>query len=102
MKKFVTTLLFLAAACSAAAAQPAAQTRPKPEADSGSPALRQKTFEKTWEIVRDKFYDPNFNGVDWNEVRGRYAPQVASVKSDEELYKLLNKMLAELKVSHMA
>jgi carboxyl-terminal processing protease len=102
MKNFVITILFLAAACAVAVAQPASPLQPKTEAaDSGSPALRQKTFEKTWEIVRDKFYDPNFNGVDWDKVRERYAPQVAAVKTDEELYKLLNRMLGELKISHM-
>jgi C-terminal peptidase prc len=50
--------------------------------------------------VRDKFFDPNFNGVDWNKARERYAPRVASVKTDAELYDLLNDMLGELHTSH--
>ncbi|MDQ5835991.1 MAG: S41 family peptidase [Acidobacteriota bacterium] len=102
MKKLAVTILFLAAACAAAHAQPAPTPQPKADAsDASANALRQKTFEKTWETVRDKFYDPNFNGVDWKAVRERYAPRVASVKSDAELYDLLKEMLAELKVSHM-
>jgi C-terminal peptidase prc len=101
MKKFLLTI-FLAAACAHVAAQTLSQTSEK--AGNAAPparARRLKTFEKTWEIVRDKFYDPNFNGVDWNGVRARYAPRVASVKTDAELYELLNAMLSELKVSHM-
>ncbi len=66
-----------------------------------SPQVRQKTFEKVWQTVNDKFFDSTFGGVDWQAVRTRYAPLVAKVKTDAELYKLLNKMLAELKVSHM-
>jgi carboxyl-terminal processing protease len=102
MKKLLLTILFSAALCAGAAAQ-AAQT---PRMDGGTDdarahALRQKTFERAWEIVRDEFYDPRFNGADWNEVRSRYAPQVASARTDAELYELLNRMLSELKVSHM-
>src|SRR4051794_7822573 len=100
MKKLLTAILCLVVAHVAVAAQVASK-RPDAAAAAGTHALRQKTFEKAWEIVRDKFYDPNFNGVDWNRTRERYAPLVAAVKSDEELYELLNRMLAELKVSHM-
>jgi carboxyl-terminal processing protease len=63
--------------------------------------VRQKTFEKVWRTVNEKYFDPNFGGLDWRAVRERYAPQVAAVKTDAELYKLLNRMLGELKVSHM-
>lgn len=100
MKKLFITILFLVLACSAAAAQSASTSQAVSDA-AGASALRQKTFERAWEVVRDKFYDPNFNGVDWEAVRARYAPQVAAVKTDEELYKLLNRMVGELKVSHM-
>ncbi|MBV9924402.1 MAG: PDZ domain-containing protein [Acidobacteria bacterium] len=95
MKRLLCTILILLSAHAAAAAQTPAK---KPDAAA---ELRRKTFEKVWETVRDKFYDPNFNGVDWGEVRERYAPQVAAVKTDAELYDLLRKMLSELKVSHM-
>lgn len=27
-------------------------------------------FDAVWETVNDNFYDPNFNGLDWAEVRG--------------------------------
>jgi carboxyl-terminal processing protease len=94
MKKFLTTILCLAFA-HAAAAQMA------PKKSDAAATLRQKTFEKAWAVVRDKFYDPNFNGVDWNGVRERYAPLVAAAKTDAELYEILNRMLSELKVSHM-
>src|SRR6188472_267300 len=94
MKKLVSTL-FLLAATTATAAQEL------PKKTDAAAELRRKTFEKTWEIVRDKFYDPNFNGIDWNKARERYAPLAAAAKSDAELYDLLKQMLSELKVSHM-
>jgi len=66
-----------------------------------SPQIRQKTFEKIWKTVNEKFYDANLGGVDWKAARMRYAPQVAAVKSDAEFYELMEKMLGEFKVSHL-
>ena len=67
-----------------------------------TPEVRQKTFEIVWQTVKDKHFDPNFNGVNWDAVRLNYAPLVAAVKSDNELYSVLNKMLGELKQSHFS
>jgi carboxyl-terminal processing protease len=63
--------------------------------------VRQKTFEKVWRTVNEKYFDPNFGGLDWRAVRESYAPQAAAVKTDADLHQLLNRMLGELKVSHM-
>lgn len=66
-----------------------------------SPQVRQKTFEKIWETVNEKYFDANFGGIDWKAAHDRYAPQVAQVKSDAEFYNLIKAMLGELKVSHL-
>ena len=34
--------------------------------------IRQKTFEKVWQIVNDNFWDPTFGGVDWKAIRAKY------------------------------
>ncbi len=70
-------------------------------AKESSPQVRQKTFEAVWSTVQKKYYDPTYGGVDWNKVHERYAPQVAAVKSDAELYEVLGKMLGELHTSHL-
>lgn len=92
---FLAAVFIFTAAATATEAQ-----QPSPARES-TPELRRKTFQMAWETVRDKFYDPNFNGVDWNKVHERYSPLVDAAKTDAELYGLLNRMLAELKVSHM-
>jgi carboxyl-terminal processing protease len=83
----------------------AAQTRP--EAVAGrvavpAPDPRQETFEIVWRTVKEKHFDPTFGGVDWDKVREQYAPRVRAVKSDGELYILLQQMLGELHQSHFA
>jgi carboxyl-terminal processing protease len=57
-------------------------------------------FEQVWQTVSDRFYDPNFNGVDWKAMRSKYAPQVTNVKSRQEFVAVINLMLSELKTSH--
>jgi carboxyl-terminal processing protease len=69
-------------------------------AREATPELRRQTFEIVWRTIRDKHFDPNFNGVDWDKVHDVYAPRVARVKSDKEFYELLQAMLGELHQSH--
>jgi len=50
--------------------------------------------------VNETYFDPTFGGINWKDVHDRYLPQITTVEKDEEFYKLINKMLWELKVSH--
>lgn len=95
MKRLTAFLSSICLILAAALAVPAQTTK------ESSPQVRQKTFEAVWNTVQKKYYDPTFGGVDWNKVHERYAPQVAAVKSDAELYELLAKMLGELHTSHL-
>jgi carboxyl-terminal processing protease len=65
-----------------------------------TPELRQQTFEIVWRTIKEKHFDPKFNGVDWDKVHDVYAPRVARVTSDKEFYELLQEMLGELHQSH--
>jgi len=58
-------------------------------------------FETVWQTVNQKYFDPTFGGLDWNEVHDRYQGPVATAGNDEEFYDLLNRMLYELNVSHI-
>src|SRR6266498_1999915 len=62
--------------------------------------VRQKTFEIVWRTVKEKHFDPAMGGVDWDKARETYASKVAAVKSDRELYPLLQEMLGLLRQSH--
>lgn len=64
------------------------------------PPLRQEAFDKVWNTINEKHYDPTFNGVDWKAVREEYLPKARTAKSDEDFHNVLRQMLAELKLSH--
>jgi len=65
-----------------------------------TPQERVAVFEKIWKVVDEHYYDPKFGGVDWKEVRQRYAPLVQGAKSDQEFYVLMDRMTAELHDAH--
>ena len=59
-----------------------------------------KCFDMVWETINDEFWDPNFNGVDWEDAARRYRPQALAAKDHESFAVVVNRMLAELKTSH--
>jgi carboxyl-terminal processing protease len=65
-----------------------------------SPKDRRKVFFKVWKSIHDHYYDPGFNGVDWEEVYERYLPRVEAATNDQELYALMSEMTGELHDAH--
>ena len=77
-------------------------TRPLEYTKSQSLSAKERieVFEEVWKTINEKYYNPSFNGVDWNAMRERYRPRVDAVSSDEEFYALLNQMTGELRDAH--
>ncbi|CAA9426323.1 Carboxyl-terminal protease [uncultured Leptolyngbya sp.] len=67
---------------------------------SRAESSQAKVFEQIWQTVNDNFYDPKFNGVNWQAMRQKYAPQATQARSPEALAVVVNQMLEELNVSH--
>ena len=65
-----------------------------------SQAPQLQIFEEAWQTVNENFYDPNFNGVDWQAVRKKYQPQAAQAQSTQAVAVVINQMLSELQTSH--
>lgn len=58
---------------------------------------RLKIFEQVWETVNEEFYDENFNGVNWNNIKAKYRTKITE---SDSLFTHLNDMLFELNSSH--
>jgi len=98
MKATRREILALAAMGALGAWPVGAETASQPdEAPAGS---NQADFDQVWELVRDRFYDPRLNGLDWQAERARFRPQAASADSREEAAAVINAMLAKLGASH--
>jgi carboxyl-terminal processing protease len=58
------------------------------------------TFEQVWKTVNDNFFDPKFNGVNWQAIHNQYRSRVNQTRSKSELAQVINQMLSELRTSH--
>jgi carboxyl-terminal processing protease len=65
-------------------------------------SLRYETFDTLWRTVNDAYFDPNFGGVNWLEMREKYRLLLPRAKDDTHLIELLQLMLAELHRTHFA
>jgi carboxyl-terminal processing protease len=88
------SLLFASLPCSALARQDSASK------DALSAKGRNEVFMTVWKDIEQRYYDPAFNGVDWNEVRKKYQPLVAAAQSDAAFYQLIKRMIEELHDAH--
>jgi tricorn protease len=59
-----------------------------------------EVFQQAWTYIRDNFFEPNMNGVNWNSVREQYAPLAAGARTPDELRRIISQMLGELNASH--
>ena len=63
-------------------------------------SARVEVFEAAWKTVNENFFDPNFNGVDWQKLHRQYKPKATQARSTEQLATIINQMLGELHTSH--
>lgn len=64
-------------------------------------AIWDQMLQEGWRALRDGFYDPKLNAVDWNAVLARYRPRVQELGTYDEFNNLMREMLGELNASHL-
>jgi tricorn protease len=57
-------------------------------------------FNDTWRRYRDFFYDPNMQGVDWEDMRKRYGALIKDARTRWDITNLQSNMQAELAAGH--
>lgn len=63
-------------------------------------AERQYIFDHMWKQVKEKFYDPELHGVDWNYYKENYSQFLPYINNDFDFQELLSEILGELNGSH--
>lgn len=64
--------------------------------------LRRETFQMVWETIRDKYFDPDFGGKDWNTIGESYRLKAEEAQTSRKFHAILGEMLKELGRSHLA
>ncbi len=62
--------------------------------------LNRDSFEYVWTTVRDKFWDPAIEGIDWNAVHSQLKPEMDRARTMEQARGVLRKMLDRLHLTH--
>ena len=60
----------------------------------------EQMYYEAWAGMEQNFYDGDFHGQNWQELRDRYAKFLPYVRSRENLREIFNDMLGELNTSH--
>ena len=65
-------------------------------------AANVASFDHVWTTIRDKHYDANLNGNDWEAVRSELRPQIEVADSESSARAVLRNMIDRLGESHFA
>ena len=63
-------------------------------------AERQYIFDHAWRQVREKFYDPKIQGIDWAYYKTNYERFLPYITNNYDFQELLSELLGELNASH--
>lgn len=74
---------------------------PAPLSRAERVALNQRVYQVAWQKVRDNFFDAGFSGKDWTQLGEKYRQEATDAESTDKLYQAINRLLAELNVSHL-
>ena len=61
---------------------------------------RLAIFETIWRYVDERYVYDDFRGVDWNNIKQTYDPQVRAASDINEFYRLVKEMIALLNDDH--
>lgn len=64
-------------------------------------AENQQVFDDGWRALNAGFYDPNFHGQDFDELRAKYRPRALAASTAQDFRDMFNEMLGQLNASHM-
>lgn len=62
---------------------------------------RRQIFNDAWRALSAGFYDPNFHGQDWSELKEKYEDIAVNASTTQDFRSLFNEMLGQVNASHM-
>jgi carboxyl-terminal processing protease len=88
------------AACLIAVAGPAGAVPASPSTTEATQRLNLESFDYVWSTIRDRHFDPQFGGLDWNGVRDELRPRVARAVTTPGARAVVEEMILRLGLSH--
>jgi carboxyl-terminal processing protease len=63
--------------------------------------LNLESFNRVWTVIRDRHFDPQLGGVDWDAARDEFRPRMELVATMSGARRVLNEMLDRLGHTHV-
>ncbi|QEK38495.1 S41 family peptidase [Candidatus Cytomitobacter primus] len=57
-------------------------------------------LNEVWWLTKEHFWNSNINNIDWDSIKSKYQTLIPKIKSRNELNKILEDLIGELKTSH--
>lgn len=99
MKRLALAVLLLGTVPTLPAASSGTIGTVSPSASPLDPVWLQ-SFDAAWRIINSTYYDPKFNGVDWEAVRRELRPRAEAAASPDEVRTVIRDMIGRLRDSH--
>ncbi|HEV2280440.1 MAG TPA: S41 family peptidase [Acidobacteriaceae bacterium] len=61
---------------------------------------KQVAFDEAWGVLNRYFYDPKFNGHNWNALHDEFEPYIEGARTADEMRRDIGLMIGELNSSH--
>jgi carboxyl-terminal processing protease len=90
-------LVMMAAGCGQKAQ---IQEEVAPVLTSAEMQLNLESFDMVWTTIRDKHWDPELGGLDWDAVNTELRPRMVAATTMAEARSILNTLINRLEVSH--
>ena len=86
---------------------PKGEVKPKKSIDLSNMKVKvnlheewEQIYNESWRQMRDFFYDPNMHGVDWAEMKKKYAVLLPYVNNRKDLTYIIGELIGELNIGH--
>ncbi|CAN5386403.1 S41 family peptidase [soil metagenome] len=83
-----------------AARKPLPATQPEPALTAAERQGELDSFDKVWTTIRDRHFDPKYNGVDWEAARVELRPKVENARTASEAHAAIHNLLEKLHQTH--
>ncbi len=60
----------------------------------------REIYQEAWRMERDFYYEPGMHGLDWEQMRDKYARLLPRATSREDVKYIIGEMIGELNTSH--
>jgi len=101
-RRFRTVMMAIACLAVAMTLVDCAAILKRPALTQQQRQLNLESFEYVWTTIRDKHFDPELGGLDWQAIHDELRPKVQQARTMSEARKVMHDMISRLELTHFS